>query len=97
MMSVKRQTVPLDVEDTKFLSHLRDSDAYRATLSKLSDRELAEEASEAALLSALLAAGRAAVEERVAITGYTAWADDMSEEDLDYRAAMRNRRRDRGQ
>jgi hypothetical protein len=43
------------------------------------------------VFSALLVAGQVAVQERVAETGYAAWAASMDQEDIAYRDAMRNR------
>ncbi|MCY0924409.1 hypothetical protein OS965_41080 [Streptomyces sp. H27-G5] len=89
-MSTTRKSVPLDASELEALNELtQPGNAYRTALAELTGVELGDGSSEADVLRALLSAGRAAVAEKVAVTGYAAWAADMDEEDIAYRRARR--------
>ncbi len=66
----------------------------RQALAQLTGQELDASASDAEILAALVRAGREAVTQQVAATGYAAWAAEMDDEDRAYRAARRGWDRD---
>jgi len=91
-MAKIRKSVPLTPEDQAHLDRIRDPGSpEHEALSQLSGILLSDDASEAETLHALLAAGRAAVTERVMIGGYAALAAAEDDEDRTVRRAMRAR------
>lgn len=68
--SVTRKSLPLSERDVRDLTTMRGSDAHRAALSQLANVEVSEDASEAALLHAVMEAGIKAVEQQVEADGY---------------------------
>ncbi|TDC60325.1 molecular chaperone GrpE [Actinomadura sp. GC306] len=88
-MSV-RKSVPMGPEDITTLKRMHASESpERQALAQLTGHELNDSASDAEILSALIRAGREAVTERMAATGYAAWAAEMDDEDRAYRRARR--------
>jgi hypothetical protein len=88
-MSV-RKSVPIGPEDVATLERLHAPvSPERHALAQLTGHELDAGASDAEILAALVRAGRDAVTQQVAITGYAAWAADMDDEDRAYRTARR--------
>ena len=61
----------------------------RQALAQLTGQDLDAGASDAEILAALVRAGRNAVTQQVAATGYAAWAAEMDDEDRAYRIARR--------
>lgn len=97
MSTLIRKSVPMGAEDTVTLQRMHQPEsAERTALAELTGKILPEGASDAEILGALLAAGRAAVTDRIATAGYAAWAADMDDDDLAYRRARR-RGWDRGE
>lgn len=95
MTTTTRKNIPIpeDVQGTADRARELDS-VERAALEGMGIR-LSQKASAAEVFSALLIAGQVAVQERVAESGYAAWAASMDEEDVAYRQAMGNRGRRR--
>lgn len=88
-MSV-RKSVPMGPEDVITLERMHaPTSPERQALAQLTGHELDANASDAEILAALVRAGREAVTQQVAATGYAAWAADMDEEDRAYRTARR--------
>jgi hypothetical protein len=87
-----RKSIPLTAEDQAHLDRLRTPGTpEHEALSQVAGILLPENASEAETLHALLTAGRAAVTERVMLTGYAALAAAQDDEDRSARRAMRDR------
>lgn len=87
-----RKSIPLTTEDQAHLDRLRTPGTpEHEALSEISGVPIPENASEAETLHALLAAGKAAVIERVMLTGYAALAAAEDDEDRSARRAMRER------
>jgi hypothetical protein len=91
MTTTTRKNVPIpdDVQGTAERARELGS-VERAALEQMGIR-LSQKASASEVFSALLIAGQVAVQERVAETGYAAWAASMDAEDIAYRNAMRSR------
>jgi len=87
-----RKSIPLTAEDQAQLDRLRTPGTpEHEALNQLSGVPIPDNASEAETLHALLAAGQAAVVERVMLTGYAALAAAQDDEDRSARRAMRDR------
>jgi hypothetical protein len=87
-----RKSVPLTHEDEAHLKQLRTPGTpEHQALSQIAGILLPDDASEAETLHALLMAGRAAVTERVMISGYAALAASRDDEDHATHRAMRAR------
>ncbi|MFA1538541.1 hypothetical protein [Actinomadura monticuli] len=88
-MSV-RKSVPMGPEDVAVLERLHAPvSPERQALGQLIGQQLDAGASDAEILAALVRAGREAVTQQVAATGYAAWAAEMDDEDRAYRTARR--------
>ncbi|WP_165978736.1 molecular chaperone GrpE [Actinomadura darangshiensis] len=88
-MSV-RKSVPMGSEDVATLERMHaPASPERQALAQLTGQELDAGASDAEILTALVRAGREAVTQQVAATGYAAWAAEMDDEDRAYRTARR--------
>jgi hypothetical protein len=88
-MSV-RKSVPMGPEDVTTLERMHAPvSPEREALAQLTGQELDAGASDAEILAALIRAGREAVTQQVAATGYAAWAAEMDDEDRAYRTARR--------
>ncbi len=87
-----RKSVPLTEEDQAYLERLREPETpEHEALAQATGILLADDASEAETLHALLTAGRMAVTERVMVSGYAALAAAEDDEDRETRRAMRAR------
>lgn len=87
-----RKSIPLTAEDQAQLDRLRTPGTpEHEALVQISGVPIPDNASEAETLHALLAAGQAAVIERVMLTGYAALAAAQDDEDRSARRAMRER------
>ncbi|MBT2488239.1 hypothetical protein J7E96_06820 [Streptomyces sp. ISL-96] len=87
-----RKSIPLSHEDQAHLERLRTAGTpEHEALKQVAGILLADDASEAETLHALLTAGRIAVTERVMLTGYAALAAAQDDEDAAARRAMRAR------
>ncbi|WP_250214337.1 molecular chaperone GrpE [Acrocarpospora catenulata] len=88
-MSV-RKSVPMGPEDVTTLERMHAPvSPERQALAQLTGQELDASSSDAEILAALVRAGRDAVTQQVATTGYAAWAAEMDDEDRAYRTARR--------
>ncbi|WP_228473626.1 hypothetical protein [Streptomyces calidiresistens] len=97
MSAPTRKSIPITEEDQSIATRIRDTDSSeRAALLALGV-ELSSRPSEAEVLHALLTAGRKAVEEGAMLHGYAALAAQEDEEDREFHAAMRGRRRGAGE
>jgi hypothetical protein len=94
MAVAKRKSLPLSERDLQDLELLRSSEARRAALAALAHAELSTSASEAQLLSALLAAGLSAVDQKLAEDSYAMEAIERRKTDAELRAVSRRRRPD---
>jgi hypothetical protein len=89
---VRRPSLPLTESDEAALKALRTSPSLQdALLALASDPVVAAEASESALLRALLHVGLSAVQERAEMDGYRALAADYQHENDERRAMARRR------
>lgn len=85
-----RKSVPVGPEDIITLERMHaPTSPERQALTQLTGHELDASASDAEILAALVRAGREAVTQQVATTGYAAWAAEMDDEDRAYRTARR--------
>jgi hypothetical protein len=83
-----RKSLPMSVSDLEAVALIQGSEHHRAVLMDLSWQPLGPDSSEARYLRALLAAGIAAVRERVESEGYATIAAGQ-DPDLSRRAARR--------
>jgi hypothetical protein len=87
-----RKSIPLTPDDQAHLDRLRTPGTpEHEALAQVAGILLPDDASEAETLHALLTAGRAAITERVMLTGYAALAAAQDDEDAAARRAMRAR------
>ncbi|MFT4164036.1 MAG: hypothetical protein QM650_02200 [Microlunatus sp.] len=94
MTVTKRKSLPLSERDLQDLELLRRSPDRRIALEALVHAELPSTASEAQLLSALLAAGLEAVNQKVAEESYASEAAARRASDATQRAVHRRRQPD---
>ncbi|MFJ9728539.1 hypothetical protein ACIRP3_37935 [Streptomyces sp. NPDC101209] len=93
MTTLTRKSIPITEADQTAVARVREPDSSeRAALLALGV-ELSAQPSEAEVLHALLTAGRKAIEEGAMLYGYAALAAQQDDEDREFHAAMRGRRR----
>lgn len=92
MTVTRRKSLPLSERDLQDLELLRSSPDRRGALEALVHAEFPSTTSEAQLLSALLAVGLNAVEQKLAEDSYASEAIDRSASDAAQRAVARRRR-----
>ncbi len=87
---VTRKSLPLSARDVEDLEKLRSSHEMREALSTLSSESITEASSEAALLHAVMEAGKRAIREHLESAGYAQIAQQR--EDYNRPAVARRRR-----
>lgn len=92
MTVTRRKSLPLSERDLQDLELLRSSPDRRGALEALVHAKFPSTTSEAQLLSALLAVGLNAVEQKLAEDSYASEAIDRSASDAAQRAVARRRR-----